>query len=149
MERVDFDQLCKRAYSSESMLKDKDNLWLEVFKLSEWYFIARGALPEVYPYIAEANIIEPNSHWVYAFTDSNRATFYAKKNNLYMDDKTSQLISVPNDDKLIPWLENLQEEGVKGVFFNADGHGFFVPIKQLRLIREHLNQSYPAEIQNK
>lgn len=146
MERVDFDQLCKKAYCLDSTLQDKDNLWLEVFKLREWCFIARGNQNQFFPYIAEANLIEPNSHWVYAFTDSNRATFYAKKKNLFMDDGSSPLITVSCDDKLIPWIQRFQEEGVKGVFFNADGHGFFVPISQLNLIREHLNNTYPADL---
>src|SRR5690606_7530738 len=116
---------------SESTLQDKDNLWLEVFKLPEWYFIARGALPNIYPYIAQANLIEPHSHWIYAFTDSNRATFYAKKNNLYTEDNSSTILTIPNNDNLIPWMQQFIDEGVKGVFFNADGHGFFVPIAQL------------------
>lgn len=146
MERIEFDQLCKQAYTTESSLQDKDNLWLEVFKLPEWYFIAKGAAPNIHPYIAEANLIEPHSHWLYAFTDSNRATFYAKKNRVYTEDNGSQLIAVPNNEKLIPWIQQYAEEGVKGIFFNADGHGFFVPIQQLLPIKEHLNESYPAEI---
>ena len=146
MERVDFDQLCKRAYSQESSLKDKDDLWLEVFRLPEWFFIARGVLPNVYPYIAEANIIEPNSHWIYAFTDTNRATFYAKKNNLFTEDHNTPLLSIPNNDNLIPWILQFYDQGVKGVFFNADGQGFFVPITQLLPIQEHLLDTYPAEL---
>lgn len=146
MERIDFDQLCKKAYHIESSLKDKDNLWLEAFKLPNWYFIARGAIPNVYPYVAEAKLIEPNSHWIYAFTDSNRATFFAKKNNLFTEDNNSQILTVPNDDNLIPWIMEFQQKDVKGVFFNAEGHGFFVPIAQLSVIRKHLLDSYPADL---
>ena len=146
MERIDFDHLCKCAYGSNSTVEEKDNLWLEVFKLPEWYFIARGAAPNVYPYIAQANLIEPHSHWLYAFTDSTRATFYAKKNQLFTDNNRPQLLSIPNNDNLIPWIQQFSEEGVKGVYFNADGHGFFVPIPQLFPIHEHLTLSYPSDI---
>ena len=146
MERADFDQLCKKAYASESAIADKDSLWLEVFKLREWYFIARGELPNVYPYMAQAHIIEPNSHWIYAFTDFNRATFYAKKNNLYNEKQRSPILTIPNNDNLIPWIQQFIDVGVKGVYFNADGHGFYAPIVQLMPIHKHLTSVYPADL---
>jgi len=145
MEKVDFDQLCKKAYPSEASLQDKDNLWLELFKLEQWHFIAQGTVAEISPYVGEAKKIEPDSQWLYCFTDSNRATYFAKRANLRMDDLNSPVISVPNNSELMEWLDKFIAEGVKGIFYNADGSGFYVPLTQISAIRKHLVDSFSSE----
>ena len=145
MEKVDFDQLCKNAYHAEATLQDKDNLWLEVFKLDEWHFIARGTSPEIHAYVAEAEILEPDSIWLYAFSSSNRATFYAKDHGLFQDDLENPILAIPNNQKIIDWVEKHKDYGVKGIFFNADGHGFFTTLRQINPIREHIHESYPDQ----
>ena len=146
METVDFDQLSTKAYKDNSSLKDKDNLWLEVFKLPEWCFIGRKVEDIFEAYISEALSIENESQWIYAFTDPNQATFFAKKHNLILEDGSTPLISVENDENLFPLLLKYQENGVKGIFFNADGKGFYSPISQLTIIKEHLQASYNTKL---
>lgn len=143
MEKVDFDALSKAAYAEGSKLIEKDVLWTEVFKLSEWYFIARGTPPNVVPYIGKAPEIEAGSLWLFAFTDADRAVDYAKKNELGSDDGSQFYLSVPNNRTTIPWILGYKDSDVKGVYFNADGYGFYAPLRQLKPIKEHLSNEYP------
>lgn len=144
MEKIDFDQLCKNAYHSDAGLKDKDALWLEVFKLNYWYAIAVRSDEQVSPYIADAPKIEKEGQWLYLFTHANRATFFAKRNDLYEDELTNPIIEI-DTSQLSQFVESLKTEGLKGVFFNAEGHGFFTVVEQLLPIAQHLKDSYPDQ----
>jgi hypothetical protein len=146
MEQIDFDQLSKKAYHTNAGLEDKDNLWLEVFKLKEWFFIVQEADSEFQLYVSEAKIIEEKTLWLYAFTDFNRATFYTKRNNLSLSDGNSPLSSVAVNEELLPKIEEFIEKGVKGILFNADGPGFYAPIAQLTAIKTHLSEAHSTQL---
>ena len=104
MDKVDFDALSKAAYADNSTLEEKDALWLALFSLKKWFFIARGNFPNVVPYIGKAPQIEPASLWLYAFTDEDKATEFAKENGLGAEDDSSLFISVPVNRTTIPWI---------------------------------------------
>ncbi|UKN00942.1 hypothetical protein K6119_14500 [Paracrocinitomix mangrovi] len=146
MEKIDFDQLCKNAYSPQAGLIEKDKLWIEIFKMKEWYFIPRGSRDNIHPYIAEAKEISTGKQWVHAFTDMDRATFFVKRNGLFMEDNTSPIMVVPNNQELLEWLNEMQDEGVFGIYFNADGGGFYSPIDKLDAIKSHLQKTYPKDL---
>ena len=146
MDKVNFDALSRAAYDTNSTIKDKDALWLEVFTLSEWYFVARGSLPNIVPYIARAEQIEPGSLWLYAFTDADRATKYAQEMELGAEDGSSLYLAIPNNRTTIRWALGYKDNDVKGIFFNAESYGFYVPLRQLQPIKNHLANDYPDRI---
>ncbi|MCB9225393.1 MAG: hypothetical protein R2780_00320 [Crocinitomicaceae bacterium] len=147
MNKVDFDALSKAAYAEKSKIQEKDALWLEVFSLPEWYFIATGTLPNIVPYIGRAEVIEPGSLWLYAFTDANRASTFAKENGFGSQDGSTFYLTVPNNRTIVRWIMGYKDNDVKGIFFNADGNGFYAPIRQLKPIKDHLATAYPDRIQ--
>jgi hypothetical protein len=146
MSKDNFDALSKAAYSDDASLEQKDALWLALFKLEQWYFIARGNFPNLVPYIGEALQIEPNSLWIYAFTDDEKATNFAKENGLGAEDGSSLYFSVPVNRTTIPWILGYKDSDVKGVFFNANSDGFYTPLRQLQTIKDHLTASYPDHL---
>lgn len=146
MEKIDFDQLSKNAYHADANLQDKDALWLEVFKLREWFFIAQGAADQIQPFVGTVEVLDKETLWIHAFTDVNRATYFAKSNNLFLDKLATPILTVNNDGKVLEWIDNQKGGKIKGIFFNGEGHGFFTSLNQLRPIKTHLQTSYPGEI---
>lgn len=138
---ADFDALSKSAFTTNAG-GDLDKLFGAVFALPEWLFIARGEMPNVNPYIAANAAVTDGQQMVRAFTDSRRLQRFAKENNLTEVNGSCYILSVPTSG-IIEYLEQFTAYGVHGVWFNSDteSEGFFIPLKQLRPIKEHLAKS--------
>lgn len=139
METVDIDSLSLRAYSEQGSRDDKSELWTAVFELESWFFVPRGLPEQPHPYVAQANEIEPDSYWVYAFTDSDKCVDFIRKNNLGDDANSTLFLAMPNNDDLVPYLEGFSAQGVKGVYFNSGKAGFYSTLENLRVIKTYLN----------
>lgn len=145
-----FNRLCEKAFSPTSSMEDLNNLWQSVFHLDKWFFVSRGNLPDIKPYIAEANQIEPHSFWIYAFTNVELCMKFAKDNNLTMDTLGEISLSMPNNDGTLSYLTQLKNKGVKGIYFNNNAYGFYSPLEQLPIIKNHLiNNGLYTEIKSK
>jgi hypothetical protein len=144
--QVNFDALARKATQTNA-IEDLNALFEAAFELKEWIFIMRGDLTNAYPYIASNAGHADNQPMVRAFTDSERAQRFARENNLAEADGTSLTLNIPTE-KIIEYLEGFVEYGAHGVWFNSDtqSDGFFIPIKQLRPIKEHLAKLKPAAV---
>jgi len=138
-DNVDFDALAQKTINSNGALEDLNNLYGAVFALPEWHFIARGELPNLSPYIAANADYADGQQMVRAFTDTNRLLRFAKENNLVQTDGSAPILSLPTAG-IVEYLEQFTAYGVHGVWFNSDtgSDGFFLPLKQLRPVKEHL-----------
>jgi hypothetical protein len=107
----------------------------------------RGETPNVYPYIASNRGFASNQPMIRAFTDTERLMRFARENDLIEADGSCRILTIPTNG-VIDYLEKFVEHGAFGVWFNSDSQsdGFFIPIKQLRIIKEHLDRldSSPA-----
>ncbi len=136
---INFNVLARKAIESDGAMEDLDELYGAAFALPDWHFIARGTFPDVNPYIASNAEYADGQQMVRAFTDTDRLQRFAKENNLTQADGSALLLSIPTAN-IIDYLEQFIALGVHGVWFNSDieSDGFFVPLKQLRPIKEHL-----------
>ncbi|HEY8561085.1 MAG TPA: hypothetical protein VIL74_11990 [Pyrinomonadaceae bacterium] len=151
-ENVDFDALARKTAESNGAIDDLNELWSAAFALPEWHFIARGELPNISPYIASNANYANGAQMARAFTDTDRALRFAKENNLTKADASAPLLSLPTA-KAVDYLEQFIQFGVHGIWFNSDSgsDGFFLPLKQLRPVKEHLakmNRQPPAAAVN-
>jgi hypothetical protein len=144
---ANFDELARKAIASNGAMEDLDNLYSAVFALSDWHFIARGEFPDVLPYIAANAEYADGQYMVRAFTDTERLQRFAKANNLTEADGSALILSIPTG-KAVEYLEQFIAGGVHGVWFNSDteSDGFFVPLRQLRPIKEHLAKINPPPV---
>jgi hypothetical protein len=135
----DFDALSRKANESGGAIEELNKLFGAAFALSSWYFVARGELPNVNPYVASNAAFAGNRQMVRAFTDTGRLQAFAKENNLTEPDGSVQMIEIPTTG-IVEYLEQFIPDGVYGIWFNSDSQsdGFFTPLQQLRPIKEHL-----------
>ncbi|HQU81994.1 MAG TPA: hypothetical protein PKY59_02655 [Pyrinomonadaceae bacterium] len=136
--QFDFDALAEKAMATNAM-EDLNALFGAAFALEKWNFIARGELPNVYPYVASNPAAADNQPMVRAFTDADRLMRFARENNLTEADGSAKILTMPTET-IIPYLEGFIEQGAFGVWFNSDSESkdFFIPIKQLQPIKDHL-----------
>lgn len=136
---IDFDALARKTVEPNSTMIDLNNLYGMVFSLEKWHFIARGTPPDVNPYIASNEEYTDGQHMVRAFTDTDRLMIFARENNLTGPDGTASILSVPTAN-VLEYLEQFIPYGVQGIWFNSntESDGFFLPLKQLRPVKEHL-----------
>jgi len=139
--QTDFDALNRKSNESGGARADLDNLFGATFALEKWLFIARGSLPNINPYIAANADYADGQQMIRAFTDSNRLQRFAKENNLTDEDGSAQILEIPVGGA-VEYLEQFIQYGAHGVWFNSDtqSDGYFIPLKQLRPIKEHLAQ---------
>lgn len=137
--KTDFDALSRKTNESGGAAADLNNLFGAVFALPEWLFIARGVQPHVNPYIAANAAYAEGKQMVRAFTDGERLMRFARENNLTESDGSCPMLTIPTAGA-IEYLEQFQQYDVHGVWFNSDtqSDGFFIPLQQLRPIKEHL-----------
>jgi len=140
---VEFDELSEKAMATNAM-KDLNALFGAAFALEKWHFIARGELPDVYPYVASNPAAADNQPMIRAFTDADRLMRFARENNLTEADGSAKILTIPTDN-IIPYLEGFISQGAFGVWFNSDSESkdFFIPIKQLQPIKDHLAKMNP------
>lgn len=144
---VDFDALSKKAMTTNAM-EDVNALFDAAFALSKWNFIMRGEMPNVYPYVASNPTVANNQPMIRAFTDTERLMRFARENNLAEADGSAKILTIPTEN-IIPYLEGFIEQGAYGVWFNsdADSSDFYIPIKQLQPIKDHLAKIEQAAVE--
>jgi hypothetical protein len=138
---VNFDDLSRKTIQSDGAMEDLNNLYGHAFALPEWHFIARGEFPNFNPYIASNAEFAGGRQMVRAFTDTARLQRFAKENNLTQPNGGNLILSIPTG-KIVDYLEQFISHGVYGIWFNSDteSEGFFVPLQQLRPIKEYLGR---------
>jgi hypothetical protein len=136
---VNFDELARKTIESNGAMDDLNNLYGAAFALEKWHFISRGTLPDIHPYIASNADYADGQQMVRAFTDTARLMNFARENNLTEADGSAPILSVPTAN-IVEYLEQFIAYGVHGIWFNSDteSDGFFLPLRQLRAVREHL-----------
>ncbi|HMS39913.1 MAG TPA: hypothetical protein PKE69_06795 [Pyrinomonadaceae bacterium] len=141
---ADFDALSKKAMETNAM-EDLNALFGAAFALKEWNFISRGELPNVYPYVAARADVADNQPMIRAFTDTDRLMRFARENNLTEADGSAEILTIPTEN-IVSYLEGFVEQGAFGVWFNCDleSKDFFIPIKQLQPIKDHLAKLKPT-----
>lgn len=137
----DFDRLSAIANAAGATIGDQDALFGAAFRLSDWHFIARGEMPDVRPYVAANPSIVGGAPMVKAFTDTRRLHAFAAENQLTAANGEALILSLPVAG-VLPTLADLQQQGVTHIHFNADrdSYGFYVPLVQLPIIRQHLEK---------
>lgn len=138
-DNADFDALTLKATESNFAIEDSNALFGATFALSHWHFISRGELPNVYPYVASNAQYADNQPMIRAFTDTKRLQRFAQENNLTEADGSALMLTIPTAN-IVEYLEGFIPQGAYGVWFNSDiqSEGFFIPIKQLQPIKDHL-----------
>ncbi len=135
---VDFDALARKMTETNAM-EDMNETFGNVLALPEWNFISRGEMPNVYPYVASNPQYADNQPMIRAFTDTKRLQRFAQENNLTEADGSALMLTIPTAN-IVEYLEGFIPQGAYGVWFNSDlqSEGFFIPIKQLQPIKDHL-----------
>ncbi|BCM92534.1 hypothetical protein IAD21_04416 [Abditibacteriota bacterium] len=141
---VNFDALVQRTMTLDATPQDLtalNDLYGQAFALPNWHFIARGQFPDVSPYIASNEAVADGQYMIRSFTDPERLQRFVKENHLEDDEGGSMMINIPTEN-IIDYLEQFIAQGVHGIWFNSDtvSDGFFVPLKQLRPIKEYLER---------
>lgn len=138
----DFDQLSRTANAPDASLDDKGALYGAVFQLKDWWFIARGDLPDVHPYVASNPSIVDSAPMIKAFTDARRLHAFARECGLTDPDGGVQMLSLPVKS-ILPTMAGYTDQGVTHIHFNADraSDGFYAPLAQLPAIRQHLENN--------
>jgi hypothetical protein len=136
---VDFDVLSRAAFAEGATIEDQNALWGAALRLEEWNFIARGELPDVQPYCCSNEGFAGGKPMLKAFTDCDRLLAFAKMNGLTNDEGSVHILSMPASGFLHAAVE-YERMGVWGIHFNAESHGFYAPLAQLRPIVDFLKQ---------
>jgi len=125
MSQHDFDTLAKNAAGND--MQALDRLWSAVFGLKEFLFIARGQSPNIRPYIGYK---DGNQPMIFVFTDADRLEAMARELKLLSPDGQVPVMSMPTKS-VVAYLTQFAQYGVKGVWFNPNGTGFFSPLENL------------------
>ena len=136
-----FDALARKANESGGAMEDLNELFGAAFALEHWEFISRGELPNPYPYIASHPTVAGNQPMIRAFTGGDRLMRFARENHLVREDGSCDALKIPTAN-IVEYLEGFIAQGAYGIWFNSDAQsdGFFIPLKQLRPIKEHLTK---------
>ncbi|RYX82238.1 hypothetical protein EON83_20460 [bacterium] len=139
---ANFDALVKETIANDGKSGDLtalDNLYGQVLALPTWHFIARGEFPDVRPYVASHPNYAEGKPMIRAFTDLDRLQRFVKENKLDDANGSHMVVSIPTES-IIDYLEQFTSQGVHGIWFNSDtvSDGFFVPLTQLRTIKNRL-----------
>ena len=128
---VDFDHLAAEAQQSQSQ-DAMAQLWGAVYALPAWNFVARGALPDVTPFVG----VVDGKPMVLAFTDRARADAFARRQGFTDPDGNSSILSL-SVQSVVELVPAYQAQGVFGILFNTGSHGFFAPLTNLSRMRRH------------
>lgn len=143
MKEVDFDVLARAAAASGASMEAMNALWGAAFSLEEWLFIARGKAPDYRPYIATNPSVADGAPMLKAFTDGTRLQRFARENGLTEPGGEIPMLAIPTANA-VTFVQQFSAQGVMGLHFNADtqSDGFFGPLPQLSVIKEHLDKDY-------
>jgi hypothetical protein len=143
MEKNLFDTLAGRAYSPGAGIHELNELWGHTFLLTEWHFIARGTLENPAPYIASRADVCEGKNMIRAFTDAEKLKAFARENNLFKDDSSLRILTIPTAN-IITWLQGFERHGVHGIWFNSntESHGYYSPLTQLQAIKNYLDKTW-------
>lgn len=137
---TDFDAIAKAAQESGSQ-EAMNALWREVFALDRWYFVGRGEMPNVQPFIGMMN----EKPFLMAFTDSERAHAFAVAQKLISENGAVATLSNPVASAVV-MAENLRKHNVHGVLFNPGAQGFFAPLPNVVPMFEFHRDELPAAL---
>jgi hypothetical protein len=142
MTAPNFDTLSAAANAEDAGMDAKGALYSAAFRLKTWHFVARGEFPQIRPYIAANPTVVDGAPMLKAFTDTDRLHAFAKECGLTNAAGESLILSLPVEG-ILPMLALCAEQGVWGLHFNADSgsRGFYAPLKQMPIIREHLQST--------
>jgi hypothetical protein len=143
MEKIDFDNLSRKAFAPGAGIPELNELWGHTFLLPHWNFIARGPVTQPQPYIASRQDVCQGQDMIRSFTDNEKLTAFARQNNLLEADQSVRTLSVPTVN-IIPWLLNYSQYGIYGIWFNSDtgSNGYYAPLTQLWAVKEHLDKTW-------
>jgi hypothetical protein len=144
---ADFDDLSRKTNATNVAPEHFNRLFAATFALPNWLFIARGEAPNFNPYVASAAGTAEGRQMIRAFTDGKRLHRFATENGLLDASGQALTLTIPTAG-VIEYLEQFEQYGVYGVWFNSDSgsDGYFTPLKQLRVIKHHLEKlAVPAE----
>lgn len=119
---VDFDQLSLTGRIDESQ-QTMERLWGEVYRLDSWFFLARGEVPDVRPFIGMVQ----QRPFVMAFTDAARVAEFAQRQGIAAEDGSARALSMPPDG-FASMVQAYIDGGVFGILFNDGPAGFFAPL---------------------
>jgi hypothetical protein len=125
-QNVNFDVLVNHLQAKNDR-EAMDALWGAVYSLPEWYFVPRGELPNIHPFVG---IVEGRP-FINAFTDHKLAHEFSIRQGFVSPDDTAHVLSMPVGG-FIETVPSYQEHGVFGLLFNDGPYGFFAPLQNLR-----------------
>lgn len=139
--RPEFDRLSAASDAAGATITDHDALYSAAFRLNEWYFVARGEMPDVRPYVASNAGIANGAPMVKAFTDTARLRAFAKECGLTRPNGDVDILSMPVAN-ILPTMAAYAASGATYIHFNAnvESYGFYIPLVQLPIIRRHLEK---------
>lgn len=110
-----------------------EELWRAAYELENWFFVARGEMPNVTPFMA----VFPEGPFVTAFTSEAVAHEFAIKRGLMHASGAIPILSMTVEGA-VRSLPSLAASGAAGVIFNPGTDGFFAPFANLVPIWEHV-----------
>ncbi|MFC7491833.1 MULTISPECIES: hypothetical protein [unclassified Knoellia] len=128
------DALSHAARAAGSDLDAQTALWQAMFELDQWYFVARGTLPDVAPLVGVVDGVPS----LLAFTTGPRAREFALGNG-FSEEEASQVLGVPTGS-VLDLCEQFTAQGVDRLVVDQGVLGFFAPLPQLRPIHEFINR---------
>lgn len=131
----DFDALATAVRESNGSREALDALWGAVYELEDWYFIARGEMPDLTPYCA---VIE-GKPMVHIFTDSDQCDACARQFGFVDDDDCTPFIAM-GPEGFLGWLDLLQSNNVWGMYFNHGPNNFFAPLTNAIPMRDYFRK---------
>lgn len=134
----DFDALALEAYPRDAERGPREalqTLWRELLALPIWEFAVHpGDVGNPRAFIANHD----NQDCVFAFTDADRATEFARAHDLLDANGDSYRLSLALPG-VFDWLTAAADRGeFSAVQFNFGRIAWFSPVSQLLVIREHI-----------
>ena len=131
---INFDELVEKARTSGNAT-DLELLYRSFLKLENWVFIVSEncEIENAKPFIG----VFEELPWLYVFTDSLKADFYAKLfGNFHSNEGNTMVLKMTRFNSL-NMLKELNNRGVYGVRINEGENGWFCNIQELFGIIEH------------
>ena len=128
------DALSNAARAAGSDVDAQTTLWQAMFELEQWFFVARGTLPDVAPLVGVVDGVPS----LLAFTTGARAREFALGNGV-SEEAASQVRGVAPGG-VLDLCDQFTTQGVERLVVDQGTLGFFAPLGQLRPIHEFINR---------